>query len=222
MPFFAAIHNVLHLMENNNSNNQKYYNNCNKTNHFNNAWSRAYVAAVQVPLDDPFAPAACHKSSPWSNFNTLTNLSHCLDLIISSCKVMRARSKTAMAHARLPCVFIALLLVSHDTANEQARQTCKSICPSKEDCVFGPLRPSVEKFDPTLVVQANLSSRGGLISSSRTSIPRFVIHWQPPNRNPIVGLSAFFLVQIQQTHCTRKEIMSIIAITTIMVYNLNN
>ncbi len=68
-----------------------------------------------------------------------------------------------MAHARLPCVFIALLLVSHDTANEQARQPCKSICPWKEDCVFGPVCPSVDEFDPTLVVQANLSSRGGHI-----------------------------------------------------------
>ncbi len=90
--FFAAIHNVLQLMENNNSNNQNYYNYCNKTNNFKNTWSRAYVAAVLVPLNDPFAPAAFHKSSRCRNFNTLTNLSHCLDLIISSCRVMRATS----------------------------------------------------------------------------------------------------------------------------------
>jgi hypothetical protein len=85
-------------------------------------------------------------------------------------------------------LLIALLLVSHDAANEQVCQPCKSICPWKEDCVFGPGCPSVEKFDPTLVVQSNLSSTGGLISLSGTFIPRFVIHWQPPNRYPIVGL----------------------------------
>ncbi len=115
---------------------------------------------------------------------------------------MRARSKTAMAHARLPCVFIAVLLVSHDTANEQAHQPCKSICPWKKDCVFGPVCPSVEKFDPTLVVQENLSSRGGLISLSRTSIPLFVIHWQPPNRNPIVGLNALNCI-LSRTNSTK-------------------
>ena len=89
------------------------YNNLNKSNNCNNSWSRAYVAAVRVPLDDFFAAAACHIPSSSCNFYPLTNLSHCLNLILSSIKVMRARSITAMAHARSPCIFIALLLVSY-------------------------------------------------------------------------------------------------------------
>jgi hypothetical protein len=116
---------------------------------------------------------------------------------------MRARSITAMAHARLPCIFIALLLVPHYAPNVQARYPWNSICPGKEDCVFGLLCPSVQKFDPTLVVQTNFSSRGWVEACTRTFVPAFIIHRNPPNWHPISGFSALILMQIEQTHCTK-------------------
>ncbi len=110
--------------------------------------SGEYVAAVWVPLDDSFAagafqiPPSCRTAAAiLSSGRTFCMPMHGLDLISSSITVIRAQSITAMAHARLPCVFIALLLVSHDAADVKARWPCTSICSWKEDCVFGPLCP---------------------------------------------------------------------------------
>mmetsp|Transcript_41742 Transcript_41742/g.87162 ORF Transcript_41742/g.87162 Transcript_41742/m.87162 type:complete len:228 (+) Transcript_41742:728-1411(+) len=94
------------------------------------SWSRAHVAAVRIPFHDPRAVIPFHKHPRSCTLNPLTNLAHSLHLKICVCiKVTFARRITAMIQARLPCVFVTLLLVAHDATEEKARRSGDSISP---------------------------------------------------------------------------------------------
>ncbi len=117
----------------------------------NNTWSRAHIAAVLIPLHDPRL-TPFHISPRSCKLNPLTNLSHSLHLKVGCLKVTFARRITAMTQARLPCVFVTLLLVAHDTADEKARRSGHSIRPREQHSLLCSLCPSVEEFYPTLMV----------------------------------------------------------------------
>ena len=84
-----------------------------------NIWSCSYIASVGIPTHYPSAPATFQVSTSSGELNPRANFSHGLDLEIGSFQVLIAMCKTAMAHTRLPCVSVTLLLVSHDATNEQ-------------------------------------------------------------------------------------------------------
>ncbi len=107
---------------------------------------------TRVPL--PF-----EMSTSSGELNPRANVSHCLYLEIGSIQVLIAMCKTAMTHTQFPCVSVTLLLVSHDATNEQTSPASVPIGPRDFNSVAGALCPSVKKFNPTGVVQPNLSSR---------------------------------------------------------------
>ena len=182
----------------------------------NNTWSRAHIAAVLILLHDPRSVTVTpfHISPRSCNLNSLTNLSHSLHLKVGCLKVTFARRITAMTQARLPCVFVTLLLVAHDTADEKARRSGHSIRPRKQDSIFCPFRPLVKKFYPTLMVQSIFAGGSRIEPLGRAFVPAFIIHWNPADRNPVSWFASLILMQIEQTH---YKIICISDIITIMI-----
>ncbi len=64
----------------------------------NNTWARADVAAVRIPLNDPITPtpSGFQMATSSCKVDSLTNLTHCLQLKVSSLKVLFARPKTSV------------------------------------------------------------------------------------------------------------------------------
>ena len=84
-------------------------------------WSWTNIAAVRIPLDDPRRIMTSRQiPSSGGNLNPLPNLAHSLYLKVSCFKVTFARRKTAMTHTRLSRELVTLLLIAHDSTDENA------------------------------------------------------------------------------------------------------
>ena len=173
-------------------------------NNMYNTWSSSYIATIRIPPNDPLVSDTFHVSTSSSDFYPLTYFSHCLYLKVSSRKVLIARCKTAMTHARLPCVFIALLLISQDATNEQTSPASFPVGPRDENRVLCALSPLIKKFDPAGVVQPIFSSRCGIETCTRPLVPAFIVNRNPAHWHPVSGFQTLVFMQIQQTHCQNR------------------
>ena len=123
-----------------------------------NTWSGFYITSVRIPTHHPFAPATFQVSTSSSKLNPRANLSHSFHLKVCSVQVLIAWCKTAMTHTRLTSVSVTLLLVSHDSTNEQTSPASLPVGPRDFNSFLCALCPFVKKFNPTGMVQSNLSS----------------------------------------------------------------